>query len=230
MEAYYQDDFVTLYLGDARAVLAQIEPASVVITDPVWPNCPDGLLEGSEDPQGLFRDMLAALPALPLRLVVVMRHDSDPRFLAVVPAALPFFRLQILPYALPSYIGRKLGGDEFAYCFGEPIPSGPGQRVIPGYAPKAQPSRRVANGHPCSRTLDHFRWLARWWTVADDVVLDPFAGSGTTLEACKSLGVRSVGIEIDPAYCRIAAERLEAMQPMLPLAMEPQVVQEVAAL
>ena len=213
----YQDELVTLHQGDCRAILPQIEVPSVLITDPVWPNCPDGLLEGADDPLGLFRAMLGALSALPRRMVVVMRSDSDPRFLSVVPSALPFFRIQILPYVMPGYIGRKLGGDEIAYSFGEPIPSAAGQRVIPGYAPKAQPDRRTANGHPCSRTLDHFRWLVRWWTMPGDTILDPFAGSATTLVAAKMLGIPAVGIEIDPEYCRIAAERLATMPPSLPL-------------
>jgi site-specific DNA-methyltransferase (adenine-specific) len=44
----------------------------------------------------------------------------------------------------------------------------------------------------------------------ESVVLDPFAGCGTTLLACKSRGIRGVGIELSERYCEIMAERLEA--------------------
>lgn len=42
-----------------------------------------------------------------------------------------------------------------------------------------------------------------------DLVLDPFAGSGTIPLAAKLLGLRSIGYEIDPATCRIAMRRME---------------------
>lgn len=209
----------TLYCGDCRDVLPDLPAADVLMTDPVWPNCPKGLIPGSDRPQALFDEMWHAV-ALPKRAVIVMRHDSDPRFLAPVP--LPYARTAILPYVMPGYIGRYLGGDEIAYCFGSPVPSAPGRRVIPGRAPAVQPGGRKANGHPCSRALLHFDFLMNWWSDVGETVLDPFMGSGTTGVAAVAAGRKFIGIEIDRRYFDIACERIEDAQRQMPL------IQEVA--
>ena len=51
-------------------------------------------------------------------------------------------------------------------------------------------------------------------------VMDIFAGSGTTLEVAKSLGRKSIGIELSEKYCKLAAKRMEYTQPILPLVIE----------
>lgn len=196
----------TLYLGDSREILPLVGEIDALITDPVWPNCPPGLIPGSEEPQALWDAALKVLPE-PQRMVVVMRHDSDPRFLRTI--RLPYARAVILPYVMPGYIGRYLGGDEIAYCFGRPIPSRDGQRVIPGRAPAVQPDGRAANGHPCSRALDHFKFLVRWWSEPAETVLDPFMGSGTTGVAAIDFKRRFIGIEVDPTYFDLACRRIE---------------------
>ena len=44
-----------------------------------------------------------------------------------------------------------------------------------------------------------------------DVVLDPFAGSGSTLVACERLGRRCFAMEIDPGYCDVIRRRFEEL-------------------
>ena len=51
-------------------------------------------------------------------------------------------------------------------------------------------------------------WFIRLFTDENDLVLDPFAGSGTTLAAAVKLNRRSLGIDTNPEYCALAKERL----------------------
>lgn len=199
---------VRILIGDARALVPTIG-ADAVITDPVWPNCPAGLLRGWSEAGDLLRETLELLPGSVKRLVIVLRSDSDPRFLSAVPARWPFFNAHWLQYVMPGYIGRKLGGNEIAYAFGDPVPSSEGRRVIPSVAPKAQPADRRANGHPCSRALLHMEWLVKWWSEPGETILDPFCGSGTIPLAADRMQRHGIGIEIDAAYAEMARRRLD---------------------
>ncbi|BBL83365.1 hypothetical protein TthSNM11_24370 (plasmid) [Thermus thermophilus] len=67
------------------------------------------------------------------------------------------------------------------------------------------------NDHPTVKPIALLRYLIRLTTEKGAVVLDPFAGSGSTLVAARIEGRRFVGIEIHEHYLRIAKRRLEAL-------------------
>jgi site-specific DNA-methyltransferase (adenine-specific) len=62
-------------------------------------------------------------------------------------------------------------------------------------------------GHPAPFPEELPRRLIQLFSFREDVVLDPFLGSGTTCRVAKDLGRRSIGVEINPDYCKIAARR-----------------------
>jgi site-specific DNA-methyltransferase (adenine-specific) len=81
------------------------------------------------------------------------------------------------------------------------------------YTAKASRADRNAGGmaentHPTVKPTDLMRWLVRLVIPPGGIVLDPFAGSGSTLVAARAEGVRAVGIEREDEYARIIADRL----------------------
>ena len=62
--------------------------------------------------------------------------------------------------------------------------------------------------HPTQKPLGVLRPLIQYSCPSRGLVLDPFAGSGSTLLAARDLGRRAIGIEIDETYCERAVERL----------------------
>jgi hypothetical protein len=64
------------------------------------------------------------------------------------------------------------------------------------------------NDHPCPKPEGWMTWAVDLASLEGETILDPFAGSGTTLVAAKKLGRHFLGFEISPEYCEIARDRL----------------------
>lgn len=69
---------------------------------------------------------------------------------------------------------------------------------------------KTQNHHPTVKPVDLMRWLVRLVAREGDLVLDPFAGSGTTGVACVNEGRDFIGIERESEYVEIARRRIEA--------------------
>lgn len=75
--------------------------------------------------------------------------------------------------------------------------------------------------HPAVFPEDLARDHILSWSNPGDTVLDPMAGSGTTLKMAKMLQRRAIGIEISPEYCKLINRRLEGTLEPLGMRIEP---------
>jgi site-specific DNA-methyltransferase (adenine-specific) len=120
--------------------------------------------------------------------------------------------------------GRGMGyrgadGERGAWTGGD---SGGASRFFPVFryeakAPKSE-RPRLADGTawPTVKPLALMRWLLRLVTPPGGTVLEPFAGSGTTLEAAAVEGFRCIGIERDPQAVQLCVTRLsKPIEPVL---------------
>jgi len=79
------------------------------------------------------------------------------------------------------------------------------------YTAKASKADRgTGNTHPTVKPISLMRWLVRMVTPPGGTVLDPFAGSGSTLVAAVIEGFQCVGIEREDDYVQIIRSRLSA--------------------
>lgn len=217
MKPYYADEHVTLYCADCREVE---HGADVLITDPPYgvglgvgkdtrgaaPRHRHGLVKGAyasyEDTYENYTSTV--VPAITRAVAATKRG-----------AVFTGPHLQELPKAAAiGGIYCPVGSGRHSWGFKTFLPvlfygtdpllhKGARPNVIQGtaYAEK--------NGHPCPKPLSWMRWLVDLVSLDGETVLDPFAGSGTTLIAAKQMGRRAVGVEAEERYCEIAARRLD---------------------
>lgn len=231
MSVYYEDDRVTLYHGDCREVLAGMADRSVaaVLTDPPYTErthqgartnstkAPAGgrALSGngvgfaSITDEGL-RSMLTECGRVSRGWVVATlayQHaftlDSEP------PAGLRCLRLGVwvktnpMPQISADRPGQ--GWESIAYMHRDDVkPSWNGGGKAGNYITTVQ----QGEGHPTAKPLSMLSDWVRNFTQPGDLVLDPFAGSGTTLRAAVDEGRKAIGVELDERYCELIAKRL----------------------
>lgn len=97
--------------------------------------------------------------------------------------------------------------------YDRPAESGGASRFFPAFryqakAPASERPKIDGQGFPCVKPLALMRWLVRLVTPPGGLVLDCFAGTGTTLQAAELEGFDSLGIERDPFAYALACQRL----------------------
>jgi len=195
---YFKDDAVVIYHSDCRDILPLISEKSIdlVLTDPPYPKEYIELFSVlSESSKTLLKE------GCPLLCYSGQLH-------------------------LPEVISRLSEHLEYRWCIALLHRESQivwGSRMIASWKPilvfqsnhsKADIHRDVID--PSGRVKDLHHWqqndkdigsLILDYTVTDNLILDPFLGSGTTCYCAKKLNRYSIGIEISEKYCEIAAKR-----------------------
>ena len=129
-------------------------------------------------------------------------HDGSEEVLEVFEESSRFFYC-----AKASKAERNMGLDDFE----EKEPPG-SKRSKPAPGRKSALGQPRANYHPTVKPIKLMEYLVRLVTPKEGIVLEPFAGSGTTLIACKQQGFNYIGIEREQEYCDIAEARLKGVK------------------
>ncbi len=245
-EPYYTspDGRIVLYCADCRDVLPELEPGSIdaVITDP-----PYGVGLVVKNNRRTLRRARARYHDDP-ETVRALIAETVPLLRRVARRALIFpGSANAWTYPQPDAVGcvyvptgKGCSPWGFQCChlllYYGPDPylaAGLGSRpnsftaVHGGTEARALNEEMNAVDHPCPKPLAWMRWAVARASLPGETVLDPFAGSGTTLVAALQEGCRAIGIEINERYCQIAVERLR--QQPLPLP-EPEPVRQPSLL
>jgi site-specific DNA-methyltransferase (adenine-specific) len=206
---YYADDLVTIYHGDCREMDLAALGGGVVVTDPPygigWNTLGGSSGRSGQDFPAMVGDQEAFDPALILSLglptvLFGANHYAD---------SLPPSSSWVVWDKRPTMASTDQADCEMAWTnLGGPARmfrmtwNGGHTEIYINAGEQANGKRRY---HPTQKPLAVMRFVIQ--RCPEGTVLDPFMGSGSTLVAAKSLGRRSIGIEIEERYCEIAAQR-----------------------
>jgi site-specific DNA-methyltransferase (adenine-specific) len=230
----YDQDGITLYYGDCAEILPRLAKESVAhfITDPPYtPHVHRSGRSGDAAAVSVYRD-LAFVPLSDDLRRLVGREAARLTlgwvliFCAMESAGgwkntyenhgLEFVRVGVWVKlgAAPQFSGDRPANCCEAIAIGHPRRR---KRWNKGGHQGIWHNQVVNAGrlHPAEKPIRLMKQLLTDFTQPGDLILDPFAGSGTTLCAAKELGRHAIGIEIDADYCDIIIDRLR--QGILPL-------------
>ena len=71
---------------------------------------------------------------------------------------------------------------------------------------------QVGRFHPTQKPVALYKWLLSNYSKQGDIILDTHVGSASSLVACREMGHKYVGFEIDEDYYRLAKERVDAAE------------------
>ena len=225
MKPYYDEDGITIWHGDCREVLPLLNESSVdaIVTDPPF-FMPATHYQSRVQWQRSWSDtsVLAAFwETIVDRSVRVLREtghmltfcngDSYPVFYPEMYRRFDF--LKCLVWDKEHFgMGRVWRNQHellIAARWSSSVFRDDGKHRIDILRHRITPPRD--RRHPVEKPMSLLADLIEPTVPIDGTVLDPFMGSGTTLEAAKRDGLQAIGIEGEERYCESAARRLSQM-------------------
>jgi site-specific DNA-methyltransferase (adenine-specific) len=217
MKPYFDEEGITIYHADCRDVLAEhLIPADALVTDPPY-GMGDKINRSTRAGQGNLHSGVKERRNWGEQ-IYGDDEPFDPSPWLGFPKVILFGAVHYsprLPMSRAWIVWDKRAGttsDDGADCdFAWTNLAGPARL----YRQLWRGVCRVGNEngealyHPHQKPIGLMKWvLSQCKLDAGATVLDPYAGSGSTLVAAKSMGLRAIGIEVNEQYCEIAAKRM----------------------
>jgi len=212
IEPYYSCDGITIYHGDCAVIAPTLGRFDLLCTDP-----PYGIGEARGKNKSRSRPRSGVGNIIVSKDYGVSSWDDRPPSADLLNSLLAQSASQCvfggIYFDLPSSPGwlvwdKENGTNDFADA----------ELAWTNYGCAVRLKRYLWNGmcravpepryHPTQKPLAVMSWAIGLCPERPTTVLDPFMGSGTTLRACKDLGISAVGIEREEKYCEIAVRRL----------------------
>lgn len=214
MKPYYEQNGITIYHGDCRDALPSVS-VDVTITDPPYA---ERTHAGARSGNAIGRRLISfdsftesELTEIATKLVqitsrwVLMTCDWHHASQLENSGHLVRLGVWIKPNSAPQFTGDRpaMGWEAVAILHRQ------GRKQWNGGGHSAVWHHVIEQGqHPTQKPLGLVKQWVNLFSNPEELILDPFMGSGTTLRAAKDLGRKAIGIEREERYCEIAAKRL----------------------
>ena len=210
MKPYYQDKWVTIYLGDCRLVLPELPKADLVLTDPPYgiDIARIGKVGGSvlaENTPHIVSDWDSErLSIADIKLLLVAGKEQMIFGGNYVADLLPPSNCWLIWNKRGDYPSNNFADCELVWTSMEK-PSRIYKYFWQGMLQQDMKNKEK-HYHPTQKPVSLMKWCI---LQASDpqTILDPFMGSGSTIRAALDLNRKCIGIEIEEKYCEIAAKR-----------------------
>jgi len=214
MRPYYDVGGITIYHGDARSEEIILPEVDMVLTDVPYnvSQSHGGLRELDFGDWDYDWDMRELFEVVPPKVPVIYAWCADKQLSDILGMlGERGYSTRTIVWCKPDAVpmnGQHIWTSAVEVCaFGRQPGSTHNLHCAPNYIVM---NKNIKNKlHPTQKPVSLFHKLISASSNLEDMIFDPYMGSGTTLRAAKDLGRRAIGIELEERYCEIAATRLD---------------------